>query len=90
MSTKTLGLKVDEETQERPKSLALVRDRTPHYLLKRALLQYLDREEQVERERAEDQERWDRFALTGEAIPHEAVRSWLSALARGEDAEKPG
>jgi len=85
----TLGIKVDEAVRERLKALAEARRRTPHWLVKEALAQYLDREEAVERERVEDEARWERYVLTGEAVSHERARAWLSSLANGEDGECP-
>lgn len=86
---KTLGVKVDEETRDRLRALARALDRTPHWLMRRALEEYLEREERTERERVEDAERWEHYLLTGRAVPHEEVRSWLAALADGEDEPCP-
>lgn len=88
MST-TLGVKIDETIRERLKALAEARKRTPHWVIKEALVQYLDREEAIEQERRQDEARWERYVLTGEAVPHERARAWLSALANGEDGECP-
>jgi predicted transcriptional regulator len=89
MATKTLGIKVDESTRERLQALADATDRSPHWLMKAALTEYLDREERHLRERREDQERWDRYVLTGDAQPHARVRAWLEALADGKDEPCP-
>ena len=89
MSSTTLGIKVDEATRSRLKALAEMKDRTPHWLMRQAIEQYLEREERAERERREDAERWDRYVLTGEAVPHEAVRAWLGGLAKGGDEPCP-
>jgi predicted transcriptional regulator len=89
MTRTTIGIKVDEETRERLRALAETKKRTPHWLVKEALAQYLRREEARERERIEDEARWERFALTGESIPHERVGEWLDALAEGPDTGCP-
>ncbi len=83
MST-TLGIKVDDATRERLNSLAEALERTPHWILKTALREYIDREERRERERKDDLARWERFALTGEAIDHAQARGWLERLSHGE------
>ena len=90
MSQSTIGLKIDEPTRERLKSLATAKRRTPHWLMRTALLEYLEREELAEGERAEDQARWDRYVLTGEAVPHDDVKRWLQNLADGGAAPCPG
>lgn len=83
------GVKLDESTKQRLQSLAAQRDRSPHWLMKTAILDYLDREESYEREKREDMERWERFQLTGQAVNHSAVSDWLDHLASGNDAPCP-
>lgn len=80
----TLGIKVDDNTRKRLNELANELDRTPHWILKTALREYIDREERRERERKEDLARWEHFALTGEAIDHAHASNWLERLASGE------
>lgn len=80
----TLGIKVDDSTRKRLNDLAQELDRTPHWILKTALREYIDREERRERERKDDLARWERFALTGEAVDHARARGWLERLSRGE------
>ena len=90
MTRTTIGVKIDARTRERLQELAEARERTPHWLVKEAIAEYLTREERVEQERREDDQRWERYVLTGEAVEHEQVRSWLEQLAQGEDGECPG
>ena len=80
----TQGIRLDAEMQARLKALGKVKDRAPHWLMKQAIREYLDREEAYEREKVEDQERWARYQATGEAVPHEDVRAWLAGVANGE------
>lgn len=89
MATTTIGVKIDEATRERLRDLAEAKNRTPHWVVKEAIAEYLTREEVREQERREDQERWERFVLTGEAVPHERVREWLGALAEGREEKCP-
>jgi len=89
MARTTLGIKVDEKTHSRLRALAEAKDRTPHWILRTALAEYLEREETRDRERREDEKRWERYVLTGEAVPHERVRDWLAALADGRDEPCP-
>lgn len=88
MST-TLGLKVDEALRERLTRVADALDRTPHWVMKTALEAFLTGEERRLAEAAEDEARWARYELTGEAVPHTEVKAWLEALARGESAPCP-
>lgn len=79
----TLGVKLDENTQARLKALARSLDRAPHWVIKTALTEYLDREEQALRERLEDDARWRRYQESGQAIDQARVLRWLDALAEG-------
>ena len=85
--TSSVAVKLDSETRSRLQALGNLRDRSPHWLMRTAILQYLDREETYEREKREDQERWERYVLTGEAVAHKAVAEWLDSI--GSDAERP-
>lgn len=87
--TTTIGIKLDEKTKERLKRLGAARSRSPHWLMCLAIRQYLDREENYEREKREDMERWERFQLTGHTVSQEAAAGWLAKLAEGEDAPCP-
>ena len=79
-----IGVKLDENTRLRLKALSESRSRSVHWLMKAAIDSYLDREEAYEREKQEDMERWERYQLTGEAIPQEQVLDWLGDLAEGK------
>jgi predicted transcriptional regulator len=85
----TLGVKVDEQLHERLKMMAELKDRSTHWVIKRAIEQYLEKEEARARDREEDRERWERYVLTGQAVPNEAATAWLDDLAAGRYAPWP-
>jgi predicted transcriptional regulator len=80
----TQGIKLDDNTRRRIKILADKKQRSSHWLMKAAIEDYLEREEQYEREREEDNTRWEHYLLTGNAIYHEKVEVWLKDLAQGK------
>lgn len=80
----TKGVRLDDTTLQRLADLARIRDRSPHWLMCKAIEVYLDREEQYEREKVEDMERWQRYLQTGEALSHEQVIARLEELAHGK------
>lgn len=86
MSTPTIGVKLDDEIRERLKRLGERRDRSPHWLMKTAIREYLEREERWEREREEDEERWQHYVETGAFIAHADMMQWLEGLAGQADA----
>jgi len=87
--SQTRGVKLDDTTQQRLAALARIRDRSPHWLMCKAIETFLEREENYEREKREDMERWERYQLTGEAIPHAKATSWLEKLAQGKVTSCP-
>jgi predicted transcriptional regulator len=68
MSQQTTGIKLDVELKDRLRQLGDRRDRSPHWLIKTAVVEYLEREERYEQERQDDEERWQRYQLTNEAV----------------------
>lgn len=77
----TMGIKLDEQTKARLKALGELRDRSPHWLAKKAIEEFLDREEAYEQEKREDLAEWEDYLRTGKAIPGEQVVSWLKEMA---------
>jgi predicted transcriptional regulator len=76
----SVGLKLEKDVKTRLKRLGQLRDRSPHWLMREAIVAFLDREERLEREKREDQERWENYVLTGESIPHDEMVKWLHAF----------
>ena len=82
--SKTKGVKLDDTTEQRLAALARIRDRSPHWLMCKAIETFLDREEKYEQEKGEDMERWERYQLTGDAVSHEKAAGWIEKLAQGK------
>ena len=87
MATTTVGVELDDETRARLENLGQAKQRSTHWLVKEAVARYLEVEERYERERTEDLARWERYAETGRAVPHETVTAWLDELAAEADAQ---
>lgn len=80
------AVRLDEKTYNRRKVLGEARRRSPHWLMKEAIRQFLGREEEAEQVRQDALERWARFEATGEAVSHETVEAWLETWGtEGED-----
>lgn len=77
----TTGIKLDEATRTRLRALGELKDRSPHWLMKRAIAEYLERQERYEREKREDMERWQRYQESSAFIDHGEMRDRLNALA---------
>ncbi len=85
----TQGVKLDDETRERLIALGQLRNRSPHWLMRTAIQDFLQREEQIERDKREDMARWETYQLTGNAVSHEDAAFWLNQLADGKTAPCP-
>ncbi len=85
MATTTTGIKLNDDIRQRLKNLARLRNRTPHWLMKTAILEYLEREEAYEREKQEDEARWQRYQTDGNNIRHEEMLEWMDELAESAD-----
>ena len=80
MSTTSVAVKLEDDIRERIQALGQTKDRSTHWLMKRAIVEYLEKEERYEAELREDRERWDNYMLTGEAIAHDDMKDWLNTL----------
>jgi predicted transcriptional regulator len=89
MHTETMSVKIRPQDKERLKSLAASKKRTPHWLAKEAIAQFLDREEAVERFRQESLEEVEEFKRTGESVPNEQVLDWLATWGDADETEGP-
>jgi predicted transcriptional regulator len=85
----TQAIKLDDETNNRLRTLAQQRNRSAHWLMRDALQRYLAKEERYEREKAEDLAEYEDYLLTGKAIDNETVVSWLSELTSGKKTAWP-
>lgn len=89
MSTATLAVKIDSEVKERLKRLADLKHRSTHWLMKEAILQYVDREEKRESFRQDAISAWNEYQATGLHVTVEEADDWLKKLEEGQDVEPP-
>jgi len=80
MSATSIAVKLDDDIRERLNALGTQQERSTHWLMKRAIVEFLDKEERYQQELAEDTQRWENYVLTGEAIAHDDMKAWLQTL----------
>ena len=85
----TTSVKLDPATKERVRNLAVARRRSPHWIMREAIEQYVAREEQREAMNREALAAWEEYEATGLHVTHEEVDAWLMRLESGEDAPPP-
>jgi predicted transcriptional regulator len=88
-TSSTTSLKLGNELKERVQRLAAAQRRTPHWLMREAVEQYVGREEKREQLRQDALAAWNHYQTTGLHVTAEEADAWLTKLAAGEDAEAP-
>lgn len=84
----TVGLKLEEETRNRLQQLGKHKDRSTHWMMKRAIMEYLAREESYEQEKQDDLARWAKFQETGECIANKDMEEFFDGLLAKAQAAK--
>ena len=84
-----VAIKLDADTKKRVKRLADARHRTPHWLMREAITQYLVREEKREAFRQDGINAWNEYQATGLHVTLEEADTWLAKLEAGQDVEPP-
>jgi predicted transcriptional regulator len=82
----TTSLKLDRSIKERIGRLASARSRTPHGLMREAVEQYVEREEQREQLRQGALAAWSDYQTTGLHLTGAEADAWLAKLEAGKPA----
>jgi len=85
----TTSLKLDHEVKKRVQRLAAALRRSPHWLMREAIEEYVEREEKREQFRQDALAAWDHYQATGLHVPAEDADAWLAKLEAGKDAAPP-
>jgi predicted transcriptional regulator len=85
----TTSLKLDTELKARVQRLAAARRRSPHWIMREAVEQYVGREEQREQLRRDALAAWAHYQTTGLHATAEEADAWLAKLEAGQDAGTP-
>lgn len=88
-AVRPIAVKLDQNTRDRLKRLAEVRDRSTHWLLREAVAQFVAREEKREAFRQDALQAWDAYQATGKHVTHDEADAWLARLEAGEEAAAP-
>ncbi len=85
----SMAVKLDSGIRERLQALGQAKRRSPHWLMVEAIRLYVEREEEIERARAETRERLARYDATGEYIADEDVQAWLKTWGTPSEQHPP-
>lgn len=84
-----LSVKLDAMQQDRLRQLAEQRDRSPHYLMREAIQQYLDREEARESFLREAMASWEHYRETGLHVTGDEFATWLDGWGTDKETAPP-
>ena len=85
----TTSLKLDVEVKQRVQRLAIARRRSPHWLMREAIEEYVEREEKREQFRQDALTAWTHYQTTGLHVTAEEADAWLAKLEAGKGAAPP-
>jgi len=89
MATKVVSIKLDEPDQARLASLAKMRNRSSHFLMREAIAEYLEREEKRAAFIAEAESAWQHYQATGEHVTLDEMDVWAKELEAEPDLPAP-
>jgi len=84
-----MSVKLDPDTRARLEHLAQSRRRTPHWMLREAVAQYVEREEKRENLKQETLKAWDEYQTSGLHVTAGEADAWLAQLSDGNDIDPP-
>jgi predicted transcriptional regulator len=85
----TTSVKLDSAMKQRVQRLALARRRSPHWVMREAVQQYVEREEKREQFRQDALAAWADYQATGLHVTAEEADTWLAKLESGKQAGVP-
>jgi predicted transcriptional regulator len=83
------SIKLDDDLSDRVRRLAGLRQRTPHWIMREAIRQYVAREEARESFRQDALASWAAYQETGRHLTNEEVQAWLAAWGTDTEAGPP-
>jgi len=83
------SVKLDENLKTRIKRLAEARRRSPHWIMREAIRDYVEREEAQESFRQEAMASWKAYQETGRHLSGEEVRNWLETWGSDDETDVP-
>ena len=83
------SVKLDDDLKTRIQNLAQVRNRSPHWIMREAIRDYVAREEARERFKQDALASWSAFRETGKHLSGAELSQWLSTWGTDKETEMP-
>jgi predicted transcriptional regulator len=84
-----LSIKLDDSMKERIQALAAERQRTPHWIMKEAIRQYIEAEEAKSALQKEAMQSWQHYQETGLHLTGDEVQNWLKTWGTRDETDAP-
>ncbi len=84
-----ISIKIDDALKARLQSLAETRQRSPHWMMREAIAQYVTREEARESFVKEAVASWTSYQQTGLHLTGEEVNAWLDSWGTDKETDLP-
>ncbi len=88
-AARPVAIKIDQDIRDRVERLAEARRRTPHWLMREAITQYIEREEKREALRQDAIKAWNEYRETGLHVTGEEVVAWLDTWGEANEKAAP-
>jgi predicted transcriptional regulator len=85
----TTSLKLNVDTKKRVHRLAAARRRSPHWIMREAIEEYVQREEKREQIRQAALAAWAHYEQTGLHVTADEADAWLAKLESGKNTAPP-
>ncbi len=86
---KSVSVKLDLDVRTRVGNIAEIRHRSPHWVMKEAICQYVGREEKREAFKKDALMAWNEYQDTGLHSTSTDVDAWLASWGTGNELPKP-
>ena len=83
------SIKLDADLKGRIQHLAEARHRSPHWIMREAIRDYIDREELKESFKQEALDSWRAYQETGRHLTQKETTDWLNTWGSDETKEDP-
>jgi predicted transcriptional regulator len=83
------SIKIDDSLKNRIQNLANLRSRSPHWIMREAITDYVNREEARESFKQEALSSWKAYQETGQHLTGQEARDWLTTWGTDQEVEIP-
>lgn len=87
--TAATSIKLDDALKSRVQLLADARRRTSHWIMREAIVQYVEKEERREAFKRDALRAWEDYRQDGLHLTREEADAWLARLEAGDDVDPP-